>query len=408
LRAELNAACNESSQKAGITNMKVCFFITRYAPIFSGQAIQLERIGRQLKKKGVEFFVVGYRFSGLAAYEEREGVKVYRISPSLPGKLGTVLVNVRSFLAMFKFRRDFDILHVHSIAVGKYGAMLAARMMGKKTVFEMTLVDSDDPEAIKRNSPAPAVEMSFFNMFDKYFAISEALAESYERMGLPADKLWRLAKGVDTERYAPPPDKRPIRRELGLPEDKPLVVFVGAVMVRKGVDVLMEAWKKVAAEDPNAVLVVVGPDTFDEVQSHLNDFARDAKELVKRELEGRVVFTGMTDKVPDYLRASDIYVFPSRAEGMPASPLEALSCGLPVVLAPMQGIAEQVIENGVSGIIVPQDDVGALADVLLGLLSDPARAAELGKNARERALERFSVEKAAEALIGYYDKMLSK
>jgi glycosyltransferase involved in cell wall biosynthesis len=388
--------------------MKVCFFITRYAPIFSGQAIQLERIGRQLKRKGVEFFVVSYRFSGLSAYEEKGGVPVHRISPSLPGKLGTVLFNIRSFLAMFKFRNDFDILHVHSIAVGKYGAMLAARMMGKKTVFEMTLVDSDDPKAIKRNSPAPAIEMSFFNMFDKYFAISEALAESYEGMGLPKDKLWRLAKGVDTELYSPPPDKKPIRRELGLPEDPPLVVFVGAVMVRKGVDVLMDAWKEVAAEHSSAVLVVVGPDTFDEVQIHLNDFASDAKDMVKKELEGRVVFTGMTDRVPDYLRASDIYCFPSRAEGMPASPLEALSCGLPVVLAPMQGIAEQVIENGRSGIIVPQDDIDALADALLGLLRDPALAAELGRNARARALERFSVEKAAEALIGYYNEMLSR
>jgi glycosyltransferase involved in cell wall biosynthesis len=394
--------------KAVSTSMKVCYFITRYSPIFSGQAIQLERIGRQLKKKGVKFFIISYRFSGLSDYEEKEGVPIHRISPSLPGKLGTALFNIRSFLAMFKFRNDFDILHVHSIAIGKYGAMLAARMMGKKTVFEMTLVDSDDPKAIKKHSPAPAVEMSFFGMFDKYFAISEALAESYEGMGLPKDKLWRLAKGVDTDLYAPPPDKRPIRRELGLPEDPPLVVFVGAVMVRKGVDVLMEAWKKVAAEDSEAVLVVVGPDTFDEVQRHLNDFARDTKEMVKRELEGRVVFTGMTDKVPNYLRASDIYCFPSRAEGMPASPLEALSCGLPVVLAPMQGIAEQVIDNGKSGIIVPQDDAGALADALLGLLRDRARAAELGAAARERALERFSVEKAAEALIGYYNEMLSE
>jgi glycosyltransferase involved in cell wall biosynthesis len=388
--------------------MKICYFITRYAPIFSGQAIQLERIGAQLKKKGVEYFVVSYRFGGLAPYEVRDGVRIHRISPSLRGRLGDLVLAVKSFLAMIRFRRDFDILHVHSISAGKYGAMLAAKLMGKRTAFEMTLVGSDDPKSIREHSSLPALEMLLFKMFDRYFAISEALAVSYERMGLPAGKLWRLAKGVDTERYSPPSDKMPVRRELGLPEDRPLAVFLGAVIKRKGVDVLMEAWKKVAAEDSRAVLVIVGPDTFDEAQRHLNDFARQAKETVKKELAGRVIFTGMTDVAHEYLRAADIFVFPSRAEGMPASPLEALSCGLPCVLAPMEGIAEQVIENGKSGIIVPQDDAGALADALLGLLRDPKRAAELGANARERALAMFSVEKAAENLIGYYKVMLSK
>jgi glycosyltransferase involved in cell wall biosynthesis len=387
--------------------MRVCFFISRYAPIFSGQAIQLERIGRQLKKRGVEFFVVSYRFTGLQAHEIRDGVRIYRISPGLPGWLGAFVIAAKSFFTVLKLRRHFDILHVHSISAGKYGALLGAKILGKKTVFEMTLVGSDDPESIKRNSPLPALEMLAFNVFDKYFAISEALAKSYEGMGLPSSKLWRLAKGVDTELYSPPEDKGPIRRGLGLPEDRPLVVFVGAVMRRKGVDVLMEAWKRVASHDSRAVLLVVGPDTFDEVQSRLNDFAHETKEAVKRTLEGRVVFTGMTDKVHDYLRASEIYVFPSRAEGMPASPLEALSCGLPCVLAPMQGIAKQVIEDGKSGIIVPQDDPGALAEALLELLRDPKKAAELGANARSRALERFSVEKAAEDLIGYYREMLS-
>ncbi len=388
--------------------MRICFFITRYAPIFSGQAIQLERIGRQLKRKGVEFFVVGYRFGGLSSHEVRDGVPIHRICTSLPGRLGMLSLEVKSFLAMMRFRNAFDILHVHSVSTGKYGAMLASKLLGKRTVFEMTLVGSDDPETIRKDSPLPAMEMAFFRMFDRYFAISEALAQSYERMGLPKGKLWRLSKGVDTERYAPLEDKRPLRRELGLPEEPPLVVFVGAVMKRKGVDVLLEAWKKVAARDERTVLVIVGPDTFDEVQRHLDDFAREAKEIAERTVGGRVIFTGMTDRVHDYLRASDIFVFPSRAEGMPASPLEALSCGLPCVLAPMEGIAEQVIENGKSGIIVPQHDYNALADALLGLLRDPGRAAELGRNARSRALERFSVQKAAEDLIGYYDEMLTK
>ena len=78
-------------------------------------------------------------------------------------------------------------------------------------------------------------------------------------------------------------------------------VSVSLRTLNKGVDVLIDAWKKVAAEDSQAVLIVVGPDTFDEVQSHLNEFASQTKEMVERTLEGRVIFTGMTDKVHDYL-----------------------------------------------------------------------------------------------------------
>jgi hypothetical protein len=116
--------------------MKVCFFIKRYAPIFSGQAIQIERIGRQLKKEGVDFFVLSYRFKGLSAHEVIDGVRIYRISPWLPGRLGTVIFNIRSALMILKLKNDFDILHVHSISVGKYAAMLVAKIFGKKTVFE--------------------------------------------------------------------------------------------------------------------------------------------------------------------------------------------------------------------------------------------------------------------------------
>jgi len=386
----------------------VCYFITRYAPVFSGQALQLERIGKELAKKGVDFFVVSYRFKGLSRQETLDGVKIYRIDPTLPGKLGTLVFNVKSFILVWRLRGSFDLLHVHSIAVGKYAAMLAAKMLRKKAVFEMTLLGSDDPVSIVEHSPLPSLEMALFRMFDRYFAISEALAERYVSIGLPGEKLRRLAKGVDTDIYSPAEDKAGLRRKLGLPEERPLVIFVGAVMKRKGVDVLMEAWRKVASRDERPVLLVVGPDSFDEAQSHLNEFARKTKEAAARLMPGRVVFMGMTDRVHEYLKASDIYVFPSRAEGMPASPLEAMSCGLPCVLAPMGGIAYQVAEDGESGIIVRQDDPDALADAVLRLLEDPARAARLGRSARKRALERFSVGAAAEDLIRHYRELLGR
>ena len=98
----------------------------------------------------------------------------------------------------------------------------------------------------------------------------------------------------------------------------------------------------------------------------------------------RVTFAGRVDAVPDWLRAADVFAFPSLYEGLGISLVEAAACGLPAVGSRTGGIVD-VIEDEVTGLLVPPGEAAALEDALVRLLSDSSGAAEMGRRARERA-----------------------
>jgi glycosyltransferase involved in cell wall biosynthesis len=108
-------------------------------------------------------------------------------------------------------------------------------------------------------------------------------------------------------------------------------------------------------------------------------------------------------RVRRYLSAGDVYAFPSRHEGLPVAPIEAMSCGLPVVATDAQGVSD-IFEEGErdGGLIVPRDDIGALAAALGALIDDEDRRLDLGRKARRRAEEAFALEPVGRLLRAFF------
>ena len=171
-----------------------------------------------------------------------------------------------------------------------------------------------------------------------------------------------------------------------------VVGTVARLAPQKGLDVLIDAVPLVLARRADARFVIVGD-------------GEERAELEARAtavgVAGRVAFLGARDDVPEQLATLDVFVLPSRFEGLCLAVIEAQAAGVPVVATPVGGIRETVVP-GETGLLVPVDDPGALAAAILTLLDDPALAAHLAGEAQRRALARFAVEPMVERTVALY------
>lgn len=193
-------------------------------------------------------------------------------------------------------------------------------------------------------------------------------------------------------------DRGAARAELGVPAGARLVAWHGRVSVRtKGLDLLVDAWRdavrQARRDDARLLLIGSGEDA---------DWLRDrfAPELAERSVIWVDEFVRERDRLFRYLQCADAYVFPSRHEGFPVAPLEAMACGIPVVAARASGISDMFPgEEADGGVTVPVNDASALADAMVMLINDPDRAATMGAAARRRVTQHYSIG-AVGALMG--------
>jgi starch synthase len=224
------------------------------------------------------------------------------------------------------------------------------------------------------------------------------------RYGLPAVKLAGIFNPVDTA-FWHPEDRGHARAVLGIPPSARVAVWHGRVeMGQKGLDLLLEAWEIVCRllSHRDVRLLLIGSGT---------DAEKLAREIETRRPRG-VLWTNrfLHDRgaVRLHLSTANVYVFPSRAEGFPVSPLEAISCELPVVAADAHGISD-IFENGEESgaIVVPCNDAAALARGLLRILEEEELARKLGLAGRRRALTGFSMERIGAQLHSFLFRGIS-
>lgn len=210
----------------------------------------------------------------------------------------------------------------------------------------------------------------------------ERVREAYS---VPDARLAPIVNPIDVELWRPAERAR-ARAELAIPDDAGVVAWHGQVQVwRKGLDLLLEAWRTITGTraDRDLRLLLVGSgEGAPDVRRRVEVVSLQGVHLVEEWVRDR-------GRMRALLSAADVYAFPSRHEGLPVAPLEAMACGLPVVGADASGVRDVV---GDTGVVVPTDDATALAGAVGALLDDDARRADLGRRARRRVEERFSLE----------------
>ena len=209
------------------------------------------------------------------------------------------------------------------------------------------------------------------------------------RYGVPSSKIARIFNPLDLSMWNGG-DRQSTRTALGIPQAALVVVWHGRIdLYRKGLDLLLKAWKQICRDRPeqNLWLLLVGTGS-DAEQLHQQIAALQLTNLVWKD-----EYTLDRRAIRNYLSAADVYTLPSRHEGFPVAPLEAMACGLPVVAADAPGVSD-ILEQGEmsGGLVVPREDPSALAQALVRVLDDEAWRCELGKRARNRVESCFSLE----------------
>jgi len=208
---------------------------------------------------------------------------------------------------------------------------------------------------------------------------------------MPRGKVWEIPNPVDTDVFKPCTggERERLRQELGIRSDAFALLSVGGVIERKGVDLTVEAMGRLKDCSAPIQLFLVGPDA-----SLVGDGSRFGSQLRRRiselGLDDRVRFVGVSGNVHLWMKACDVFVFPSRSEGFGTVLVEAMASGLPVIAGELGGIGRWMITDGEDGYIV--DYTGdAIAGAIRRLSDDDDTRARISRNAVQSARARFSV-----------------
>jgi glycosyltransferase involved in cell wall biosynthesis len=201
-----------------------------------------------------------------------------------------------------------------------------------------------------------------------------------------------IHNAVDVERYRPAPELRQTARaELGIPDEGLVISFHGRLAPPKRVDLTVRAIARAAKEVPvHGLIIGDGPEG-------------SALRKLADELDAPITFAGFRDDVPDLLAASDVEITMSEIEGAPLAVLEAMACGLPVIASDTTSHPE-VVEGGISGLLVEPGVPDGAAKAIVTLAGDEKTRIAFGEAARSRAVERFSLER----MIDRYDSLLGR
>lgn len=340
------------------------------------------------------------------AYQNRQcevpGDRVLSLRAS-PVRLLSFLPSQRYYAAKKKFvdrvsacvlsRGRFDCFHGWSGDALR--TLIAARQRGIPSLLDIPtwhrnkgkrkpFVTRSEREARAARGIAAAARRAFdidrqrmlleYELADVILVPSERAAETFLDVGVDPGKLVYVARGVDVDRFTPasPP---PLFR----------LTFVGALIRRKGVHHLLEAWHRLRLKD--AELVLVGT-PHREIQPWLDRFASPT-----------VRVTGFTRDVHRHLRESSAFAFPSECEGAAKAVFEAAATALPLIATRESG---DVVVDGENGIIVPPNDPDALAEAIRHLHGHPELLAEMGRRARERVVRHFTWDHYRARLVHAY------
>jgi glycosyltransferase involved in cell wall biosynthesis len=290
----------------------------------------------------------------------------------------------------------FDVAHTHTAKAGALGRMAAQRASVPRIIHTYHGFPFHEFQSRGRRGAYVAIERRLGHLTDVALCVGTAVAvEAVRRRLVAPDRIRTIGVAVDSPAGTELPARAPLARErarrlLGLPADAIVVGAVGRLSYQKAPEDFLAAIRQLGS--PGVIGVWVGGGEL---------AARIARLAAGVQPHARVVLAGERADVPEILPAFDVFVLPSRYEGLPTAIVEAMVSGIPVVATAVNAVADVVIP-GETGLLVPPRRPDLLADAVRYLIDQPVIAARMANAARVRLGERFGERALREALAAAY------
>lgn len=380
-----------SDQQARERSARVMMVVRLFYPWIGGTERQAHKLARELVDQQVPVeLVTGWWFRGTSQEEGLDGIPVYRNHTlwqffDIKGmrKFGGYLYILTLIWYLWRRRHDYDVIHVHGLNYHTFAAMLAGRWLQRKVIVK--LANSGWASDIKKMRQDQQLALARYMLStalqcDRFVALNKTVVQELTAAGVPGHKIVELPNGVEVDAITPKSDYT-----LHLPAR---ITFVGRLHRQKGLDTLLQAFQKLRGQHPGEAirLQLIGDGPLRE------ELVALAEQLGIRP---HVEFHGRSDEVLAQLQQADIFVLPSRAEGLSNALLEAMSCGLPLIASDVPGNID-VVEHRKNGLLFEVDEPGALAEQLRSLLTEPNLRRRLGREARRTVERDFSLSHVAD------------
>lgn len=404
--------------------MRICMLTSFFLPTIGGVENHVYHISKELQMLGHEITVVHtcYDISSKdgVVVENVEGIETHRLYLGLSGTkikiygapVASTYVNgflrkcrpikkskfIADYILKLNRKKNFSLLHQHDFIsnifttkkLHKYFPIVITNHTGEYLLFARYFFTRPLLSVLLRH-------------IDALIGPSKELAEV--EVLQRKKRSFYIANGCDINEFVPldQESKNEYKAKLGLPLERKLILCARRWAPTKGVIYFVKAIKEIVKECPKAYFLISGNDYFGypEYRNMIMNIIDADKLHPYIKLLGDIPHEHMAA----YDQVADVVVLPSLMEATSLSGLEAMSCGTPIVGTKVGGIPE-IIEDGVSGILVPPRDSKKIAQAVISLINDSKKMTVLGKNARQKVIKEFAWRKVAQKTVGVYEEIL--
>lgn len=386
--------------------MKILIFMTQFYQLSGAERLAVE-LAEELNKRGIHTDILSQYTEDIPGVPEAKQALLRRGIPNvhfLGMKVHPPITSM--FPAVARLRRlirehRYDIVETSMVMPTTLAAWATRGTHAKQVAGLHQVYRLDRENAPKDKLWRVSVRC---NPHIRYYAISDYVAQAWVRYSkTPSAHTRTVYNAITDDCFTAAPDRFGVRRELGIPEDARLALYVGRLAAYKGIDTLLSALGPILASHDLHLLYVGRPDNF--VAGTEQMLQRMEQEIQRNGWGGRVHFLPHRADVPRLMASADILVHPTRMEGFGLVLAEAMAAGLPIVASNVEGIPE--VLAGTDSLMVPPDDPKALREAVLQTLHrSPAEVAAAIEKGCRRA-QAFRTQQRTEAMIRLFEDVVT-